>query len=405
MIPQATTKPYFAAALQYRNTGGYRHRASSRLLPGLDRLFAHTLPAIVILCSIGTVAQAAVPVPVDRDKAVAQAGAADASVARLAQLARNGDRAALLAELVAARDGHDLTPPARERLLRDGVLALATLPADSASRRFVEQLTTRPVAVRVWHSEGHEQVSVPLFDVAAAASSVLRQWNRAAVRDAAVDRALTGGPLVPAGWRQANASDVRVRGIADAVERLPAATLQRQREALARLAEAAPQWAPAIVPAAARLGDVELFVAVVRGAEPGDAVRALPKVATLADSTRALDVLRVAAERPAVASAALFEAGRLAQRDPSAVDWLFTVLGDRTHGGSAAAALARLDDPAVERRLIDVLTGTDDEPRRARAALALWLTGSAGAHEALRAFAAGDASHELRRQIAAWTAR
>ena len=340
----------------------------------------------------------------DADTAAAAAKTADADAARLKRLARDGQGAALLAELVALRDDSNRSELARTRLLHDGVLALATLKADNASRQFVEQLTSHPVTVRVWHSEGQHQASVPLYDVAAAAKVTLRVWNRTAVREAAVERALHDGPLVPADWLRSGRDDERIQAVVEAVDALPAAILQRQREAMARLIEQHPYWAPAVTAAAARLEDSELFVAVVRRAESGAAVRALPKITALPDSARALALLRTAAQRPAVASAALFEASRLARRDTAAVEWLFDMLGDADHGGSAAAAIARLDDPAVEGRLVHLLNDTNDEELGARAALALWLSGTNGAHDALRAYADDDRPSALKRQIAQWTA-
>ena len=75
-------------------------------------------------------------------------------------------------------------------------------------------------------------------------------------------------------------------------------------------------------------------------------------------------------------------------------------------GDSAAAALARIDDPGVTARLGTRLKDAKDETTRRRVALALRLNGSPAARDTLgRLVESKQGSPQLRKEVAAWLAR
>ena len=107
-----------------------------------------------------------------------------------------------------------------------------------------------------------------------------------------------------------------------------------------------------------------------------------------------------------IASAATLAIGALAPRDPAAHRFLLEAVAEPDIGASAAAALGRLDDPAVSAEIGRRLDGAEDEATRRRLVLALKLDGSPAARDALGRFAkAGAGSAPLRREVRQWLER
>jgi hypothetical protein len=157
---------------------------------------------------------------------------------------------------------------------------------------------------------------------------------------------------------------------------------------------------------ARRLHDPELYSLTIGHAQPKVALAAVQAAARDLDGVAALDLLGKAADREPIASAALLAIGQLAATDGAAQQLLLDRLSDPVSGESAAAALARLDDPALAARLAGRLQAAKDEPTRRRVALALRLNGSPAARDALgRLLDSSQGSPQLRKEIAAWLGR
>ncbi len=157
---------------------------------------------------------------------------------------------------------------------------------------------------------------------------------------------------------------------------------------------------------ARRLRDPELMALTIGHAEPAVALAAVQTALRDFDSATALGLLATAADREPIASAALLAIGRLAAADSAAQQLLLDRLSDPVSGDSAAAALARIDDPGLPSRLGARLLKAKDEPTRRRLVLALKLNDSPAARDALaRLVDSKQGSLELRKETAAWLAR
>jgi hypothetical protein len=157
---------------------------------------------------------------------------------------------------------------------------------------------------------------------------------------------------------------------------------------------------------ARRLRDPELYSLTIGHAEPAVALAAVQAAERELDSVTALGVLGKAADREPIASAALLAIGRLAATDSAAQQVLLDRLSDPVSGDSAAAALARIDDPGVTARLGTHLKEARDETTRRRVALALRFNGGPAARDALgHLVESKQGSPQLRKEVAAWLAR
>ena len=341
------------------------------------------------------------PPPVPAGQALKAAATAPPTLLRKTEaLIAAGDAGALGRHLALVKTDPDLAEPARERLLRRSLLGLAELKPDAATRREVEALRHYPGATRVWREEhGHAEPMI-LYDVGAAARFALQRWTESDAREQAAGALAARKPVPLEAY--ARGDPPSRQGIAEAFARADRAALEGQRDdLLAALAEGMDVGALA-VEAAATLGDPALYEAVFVHGGDHDAVMAVQRLAGSPAGPAPVPLLLAATARPACASAALLALGRRASSDPAAAGALFAQLGGES-GASAAAALARAEDPAIVARLAALLASTSDERTRRHALLGLRLSPGQAAAGHLRDFAADPATPPaLRREVPAW---
>ena len=98
---------------------------------------------------------------------------------QLFQLARERRSAALLEEVNRIADDPAVPAPERDRVLQQLAAALGDFPPGQVDAAILERLAATRALVRVPHEES-PGVGVPLYNIRAAASGSLAQWQRAA---------------------------------------------------------------------------------------------------------------------------------------------------------------------------------------------------------------------------------
>jgi hypothetical protein len=340
-----------------------------------------------------TMASAVVIARVQRYAALGDAGATDALALELQQLQANASLSAL----------------ARESLLDRGLHELTRVPPTDAGRSLLEDITRRPAGIHVRIDPDHGGHTAPLYDPAATARFVLRQWDRkdAARQAAAALAANQDWPIrrYARGELPLDLDPARA-GIADAFSAADAATLARQRAGLAAALARGERVDELAALCAERLHDADLYRLLLGHADPPVALRAIARLPTSLDGDTALEVLIVGSRRQSIASASLLAMGRIAAENARAREYLFASLDDPATASSSAAALASLHQSDIAAELGRQLQSRkSDSARRARA-LALQLDGSDAARAQLEAFVktrAGPA--RLQKQVSTWLAQ
>ena len=304
--------------------------------------------------------------------------------AELKSAANAGDTQLLISKTRAILDSQSLTPAEQEKLLYDAALALRQVPPDAAAKALVDDLKQVPAGVLIWHGEGNHRVAMPRYEVAAAAASAQSAWQRRTARIEAASK-LEAGPgrfdaLLTA---STTLSAQQLAGIEDAFHTASDADLALWRESLLSGLKDNRKLDGLAAIVASRLADGALFEAVFADASEAVALSSLEAVRMQMPSGEALRLLTLAARRNGLASASLLQMGALARVDASARERLFTALADREHGGSAAAALASLDEVSVVAQLSDLLENSESDTIRRRALLALRLRRDTAAADAL----------------------
>lgn len=343
------------------------------------------------------------PATARREIATPLVSAQDAEISALAAAGRATELAARLERI--ARDA-TLADVAREWLLDRGLHALARGAPTPAARASVARLAVLPPIVFTRVDPDHGERATPLYDTGATARFVLREWDRAAARDAAAAE-LAAGRTGPVARFAATASgDPAAIGIADAFRAAPVTALAAQRSAVADALVAGVRVDALALILAERLADVALFGLVLDYADGPVALAAIPAAVRALDAVTALDLLAQASRRADVASAAVLEIGRLAHGEPAARQFLLDAVTDPDVGASAAAALGRLGDPAVSAELGRRLATAGDEASRRRLVLALKLDASPAARAELVRFAKdGAGSDPLQKEVRQWLER
>jgi hypothetical protein len=324
----------------------------------------------------------------------------------LAALAAAGRSTELAARL--ERIAHDATlnDVAQEWLLDRGLHGLARSAPSAAARASVARLALRQPLVYARIDPDHGDRATPLYDAGATARFVLRHWDRVAARDAAAAEIAAGRLSAIVRHAEAAEGDPVRDGIADAYRIAPPAALARQRAAVAEaLAHGRRVDALGLI-LAERLADAALFGLVFDYADEPVALAAIPGVSRTLDDSAALAQLARACRRADVAAAAVLEIGRLAEGDSAARKFLLDSVAETDIGPSAAAALARLGDPAVSAEVGRRLAASDDEATRRRLVLALKLDASPAAKDELARFVkSGAGSAPLQREVSQWLER
>jgi hypothetical protein len=360
--------------------------------------------ALGLSADIASAASVVDPASARRAVSTPLVAAQDGELEALAAAGRATELAARL-----ERIAHDATlnDVAQEWLLDRGLHALARSAPTPAARATVARLASRPPLVYARIDPDHGDRATPLYDAGATARFVLRHWDRVAARDAAVADLAAGRTSAIARFAAAaGAGDPARDGIADAWRAAPAAALAAQRDAVAdSVAQGRGVDALGLI-VAERLRDAALFALVLDYADEPAALAAIPAAARTLDGAAALTLLARASRRMDVASAAVLQIGRLAEGDGAARQFLLESVAEPDIGPSAAAALARLGDPAVSADIGRRLAGTDDEAARRRLVLALKLDDSPAAKDELARFArTGAGSAPLQMEVRQWLER
>jgi hypothetical protein len=328
--------------------------------------------------------------------------------AELSAFAGSGRADELAARLDIITFDATLDAVAREWLIDRGLHRLGRLPPTPAARTTVARLAGRKPVVYARIDPDHGDRATPLYDAGATARFVLREWNRRHARAEAEALLAAGDPTAVeryAAIAALHGRSAQLKGIADAFRDAPARRLATQRPALHAALENGERVGPLALIAAERLADPGLFGLVLQGADEASALAAVSAAARTLDSRTALSLLEPATHRTDIGSAALLALGGLATGDADARDALFTALSDPPRAPSAAAALARLADPAVSAELGQRLAAAKSEQSRRAIVLALRLDATPAARVELERFAqSGAGSPQLRRQVDAWLA-
>lgn len=330
----------------------------------------------------------------------------DAELQALASAGRADGLAARLDRIVLDRS---LSDAAREWLIDRGLHALATLEPTARAQETVAALTRRAPVVYARIDPDHGERATPLFDAGATARFVLRTWRRQAARSAAVADLASGRTSVVTRFAATGAtqdSEPERAGIGDAFRAATAAELLAQRAAVEDAMARGRRVDELALVLAERLADAALFRLAFGYADARVALAAVMLTAHSLDARTALTELALASRRSEIASAAMLAIGRLAESDGAARRHLFDSIELPDIGPSAAAALARLQDPAVAAELGRRLGQANTEQSRRLLVLALRLDGSAAARAELRRFMKSrTGSGPLREEVQQWLAR
>ncbi len=312
----------------------------------------------------------------------------------------SGDTDAYAAALDTLASAPALDAVQREAALYAALLHMARLPPSREARAVLERYADRPVSLRLRIDHGHGPREIPAFDVAAAARYVLREWRIADAR-AVVTQRMKRGQTIATKAQPGDDDDLRATALARAMASATPAELRAQRPALLTGLPADPTLGAAAVVVARRLADGELLAAISTYGDDDDARAALREAVELIDPRARHAVVDAALARPSLASAAVFALGNMAAFEPQARARLHALLADSDRGGSAAAALARLDDPRDARDIAARLAVETNARTAARLALALSLMTNDTARRALRTFVESGVAHaDLRASLA-----
>jgi hypothetical protein len=359
--------------------------------------------------ALGLASDAAMAARVVDPASARRAVSSPAVVARdseLTALASGGRSTELGARLEGIARDATLNDVAQEWLLDRGLHALARSAPSPAARASVSRLALRKPLVFVRVDPDHGDRATPLYDAGATARFVLRHWDRVAARDVAAAEIAAGRTAAILRFAGTSEGDPVRDGIADAYRAASRGALASQRAAVAdALAQGRRVDALGLI-IAERLADASLFSLVFDYAEEPVALAAIQSVARTLDDSAAIALLARASRRADVASAAVLEIGRLAAGDAAARKFLFESVAEPDIGPSAAAALARIGDPAVSVEIGRRLAGADDEPTRRRLVLALKLDASPAAKVELARFKkTGAGSAPLQKEVRQWLER
>src|SRR5688572_20205069 len=310
--------------------------------------------------------------------------------AELTALAAGGRASELAARLEQVAHDATLVDVAQEYLLDRGLHRIARIPPTREARASVARLATRAPTVFARIDPDHGDRATPLYDAGATARFVLRSWDRAAARARSATE-LAAGSTRPvdrlAGLGVDEITAPAREGIADAFRAAPLAALRAQRTAVVDALQRGLRVDELALILAERLADPELFGLVFDHADEPVALAAIAAAARGLEAGSALAALARASRRADIASAAVLEAGRLAQSEAAARRFLFDSLADRGLASSAAAALARLSDPVVSAELGQRLAKAHSEDERRLLVLALRLDPQPAARAELERFA------------------
>lgn len=286
-----------------------------------------------------------------------------------------------LGELESAPRAH---PAGQAYLIHYGLMRLADMPATDGARALLRPYLAAAATVGVWEEDGHYKLATEAFDPGAAARFALGRWNQAAWSRRVSDDLDRGSTSFLAAWVDADAQadgGLLPTGVLEALGAARVEALLPLRQPLASYLASGERVGAIAALVAARTGDPELAVTTIRHAPTRDALRMLEAARDAFGQTERLHLLREAAGRSDLGSAAMYGLGEL--ENPDAHRELLANLGNVDLGSSAAAALARKANPALIREVAELVRHGSDLRTKERAVLALQLSPAALARPAL----------------------
>jgi hypothetical protein len=336
---------------------------------------AIVFPLAVLFCltpSLNLHGQTAMPEPNwDRSLALKTIHKADAQVTLkpLFQMARAGSNRELLDALSAIVQDTGMPAPAKDFTVFSFTLGLSDLDANSVSPKVLEYLSTYQARTLVAHDD-HPRITVPLFNIRAAAAGVQNNWDR----QKAVTQATGLLQEHPDQWISSYlaAGPAGRRGFVDALDSAPAGQLRKLGWSALALLDEKPELTLVTARAAMNSGDFELLrQSISRGDGPGLS-RVLEAASSKLNTEESIDLLEHSLQLGSDTKAAL----AIAQLAPTLLDEpavqkiLFSTLADRNLGAAAAMVLGASGDPGIQAQLSEIASKKEGLARQ-RAALAI----------------------------------
>jgi hypothetical protein len=309
----------------------------------------------------------------DRSSAMAAVRAVDIDTAvdEIGELSSLADGANTLARLNQVENRGDWPLPAREAVIYQFTRSLAELPRDAVASEVMQHLRSFQAQTLVPH-EDHTGVSVPLFNIRAAAAGVENGWQRMESGvEASILLETNPATLVPVYMASTNPNQragyidaLRYAGKADVVT--------VQNAALEQLGES-PGLTPMVAATAVITTDtfaIEQLLVNGRGHGLSATLIKLDKRLQSADTAAllAFAIQQAPASNATLAIAAWWPRLR---HDPFTRDLMIDLLADPALGASAALALAQNPDIQTIKALQNSAIGDSVAARRAQMALDL----------------------------------
>jgi hypothetical protein len=337
---------------------------------------------IILFVLLVTASVTAAPVIVEnRATHAAKLKAVKEQRAMIRALADRDDAAGLFSLLEQIDGDAKIDPAVRDHLLEGTLFAMSKTTPTPATRAAVNRYRIRPANVFVHLHDERGQPVVPLYDLAAAAGMTIRVWDTADAEESVsiALRASLWQPidfLLPLRGMSLEAWQVGTRRAFESVDhRFVAAT----KSALLQSQSMSDEYDPLLLAAAIRLGDTDLYNAIIARGGARYGREAIGSVYRSLSSGDAANLLINASARPELASAAILELGTHFSNEKEIRSWLLNRLGDPVDGASAALALARAVDDDILNEIQAVILGDATELMKLRAALVLRISESAAA--------------------------
>ena len=316
-------------------------------------------PLVVVFClvaSLNLYGQTAMPEPNwDRSLALRTIDKDDtkATLKPLFQMARAGSNQELLDALSVIVQDPGIPAPAKDYTVFSFTLGLSDLDVNSVSPKVLDFLSTYEAQTLVAHDD-HPRMTVPLFNVRAAAAGVQNNWDR----QQAATRATSLLQEHPDQWVSSYlaASQAERRGFVDSLDSAPPAALRELGwSALAQLDEK-PELTLVTASAGMNSGDFELLQqSISRGDGPGlsKVLKTASRELSVEENTRLLEhSLQLGSDTKAALAIAQLAPALL--DEPAVRKILFGTLADRNLGAAAALVLGASSNPEIQAQLSDI---------------------------------------------------
>jgi len=284
-------------------------------------------------------------------------------------MARAGSNQELLEALSAIAQDSGMPAPAKDYTVFSFTLGLSDLDVNSVSPEVLEYLSTYQARTLVAHDD-HPRITVPLFNVRAAAAGVRNNWDR----QQAVAQAESLSQKHPDQWISSYlaAGPAGRRGFVDALEFATPEQLRTLGWSALALLDKKPELTLVTASAGMNSGDFELLQqSISRGDGPGlsRVMESASRKLSAEEQIKLLDYsLRL--ESDTKAALAIAQLAPTLLDEPAVRKMLFSTLADRNLGAAAALVLGASPDPGIQAQLSEIASKKDGLARQ-RAALAI----------------------------------